>query len=42
MQKLQEARYDITVWFCNWFCETVCSDEDDPLLDYITNGHGFT
>jgi hypothetical protein len=42
VQKLQEARCDIMVWFCNWFCEAVCSGEVDPLLNYITNRQGFT
>jgi hypothetical protein len=37
LQKLQEADYAASVWFCNWFCEAVCTDEVMPLLTYCTH-----
>jgi hypothetical protein len=35
VQRLEEAECVATVQFCNWFQETVCGGEVDPLLTYV-------
>jgi hypothetical protein len=41
-KKFHEAGCVITIQFCNWLCEAVCSGEADPLLNYFTDEACFT
>lgn len=42
VQKLQETDYVVRIWFCSWFCETVCIGEVKILSLILQMRHGFT